>query len=132
MNKVIARYGDGRLLKGFTNDFMPGKEEFHITPEGVPTGTAPTPVQREELKALFFVKDFEGDPSHDERKNFDDVRTVSGRKIRVEFSDGEVLIGTTLGYQRGRPGFFIESVDDESNILRCFVVTSATKSISFV
>ena len=132
MNKVVARYVDGRMLKGFTNDFTPAKDEFHITPEGAAMGDPPVPVKREELKALFFVKDFEGDPKHDEKKDFDASRTGSGRKIRVLFNDGEELIGTTLGYQRGRPGFFLESVDKESNIQRCYVVTGATKDVSFV
>jgi hypothetical protein len=34
MNKVVARYVDGRMLKGFTSDFNPSKDEFHVTPDG--------------------------------------------------------------------------------------------------
>jgi Family of unknown function (DUF6982) len=97
MNKVIARYVSGRMLKGFTNDFTPNKDSFHITEDGTPVGTPPVGVKREELKALFFVRDFSGNPAHDERKEFDPSRPMSGRKIRVVFKDGEILIGTTLG-----------------------------------
>lgn len=132
VNKVIARFLDGRMLKGFTNDFNPGRDSFHITEEGQPRGTAPIKVMRESMKAVFFVKDFEGNPAHQEKKDFSSTRVAGGRRIRVVFKDGEVLIGTTLGYQRGRPGFFLESVDDESNTLRCYVVASATSDISFV
>ena len=130
MNKVIARYADGRMLKGFTSDFNPAKDQFHVTPvEEGGVNAVPIKVLREELKALFFVKDFAGNPAHDEKKEFDSARALSGRKLRVQFNDGEVLIGTTLGYQPGRPGFFLESVDDESNIERCYVVSGSTSDV---
>ena len=131
MNKVIARFVDGRLLKGFTSDFNPAKDSFHLTEEA---SVSPTPriVRRDELKALFFVKDFAGNPRHREKKNFEPNRAVTGRRVHVLFRDGEILIGTTLGYQKGRPGFFLESVDEESNILRAYIVTAATKEIRFL
>lgn len=132
MNKVVARYVDGKILKGVTNDFNPAKDQFHITPEGAPVSAAPVLIKRDDLKALFFVKNFAGNPQHHEKKDFDPAQRAVGRKIRVVFQDGEILIGTTAGYQRGRPGFFLESVDDESNILRCYVVTGATREIAFV
>jgi hypothetical protein len=132
MNRVVARFVDGRMLKGFTNDFTPAKDQFHITPEGATAGDAPKLVRRDELKALFFVKSFDGNPDHDEKKDFADVRASSGRRIRVLFNDGEEFFGTTLGYQPGRPGFFLEPVDSESNSERCYVVTSATNDVSFV
>lgn len=131
MHKVIARFTDGRLLKGFTSDFNPIKDSFHLAENGASSDAAPVTVQREGLKALFFVKDFDGNPSHEEPKEFDQAKTISGRKIRVTFKDGEVLIGTTLGYQKNRPGFFLESVDEESNIDRCYVVASATEAVAF-
>jgi hypothetical protein len=132
MIKIVARFVDGRILKGFTNDFTPGKDQFHMTPDGAAAGSVPVTVKREELKAVFFVKDFKGNPDHKEKKEFDPSRPAAGRKIKVVFKDGEMLIGTTLGYQRGRPGFFLESVDSESNMGRCYVVTSATREIAFV
>ena len=131
MNKVIARFTDGRLLKGFTNDFNPNKDAFHLSEDGA-TQAAPQKIRRDDLKALFFVKDFAGNPKHEEKKDFDPNRAHTGRRIRVEFRDGEVLIGTTLGYQKGRPGLFLESVDAESNIERCYVVIAATKDVQFV
>jgi hypothetical protein len=131
MQKVIARFTDGHLLKGFTSDFNPVKDSFHLSEDGAPGDTTPVVVQREGLKALFFVRDFAGNANHDEAKDFDPGQRVNGRKIRVTFKDGEVLIGTTLGYQKNRPGFFLESVDEESNIERCYVVTSATEKVTF-
>jgi hypothetical protein len=57
---------------------------------------------------------------------------VVGRKIRVDFQDGETLTGTTQGYDPSRPGFFVIPADAGSNNERCFVVTRATAQVSFV
>ena len=128
--KVVVRYQDGRILKGFTNNFLPTKELFHLTPADAPPGTKPAEVRTGELKAIFFVKDFAGKPQHADRKEFDQAKLPIGRKIKVVFKDGELLVGTTQGYQPGRPGFFVLPVDPQSNIERCFVVTAATQDVS--
>lgn len=132
MNRVVARYSDGHILKGETSDFLPNKELFHVIPTSQPGAKGPVAVKVGELKAVFFVKDLEGDPRHMERKSFDPARPPAGRKIRVVFMDGEVLLGTTQGYQPGRPGFFIVPADEGSNIERCYVVSASASSIDFV
>ncbi len=132
MNKVVAHFTDGRILKGFTNDFVPAKDHFHVTTVGVLGGPKSLDILRADLKALFFVKDFKGDPKHADVNTFDSSRPSAGRKIRVLFEDGEILVGTTQGYQPGRPGLFVEPADHESNILRCYVVSTATTEISFL
>jgi hypothetical protein len=132
MNRVVARFADGRLVKGMTADFVPAKDLFHVTPAMTPPGTKPLEIRTSDLKALFFVKDFGGDPDYTERKEFDPSRPVAGRRIRVVFEDGEVLVGVTQGYQPGRPGFFLEPADPRSNNERCYVVTAATRTVAFI
>ena len=132
MNKVVARYVDGHMLKGFTADFVPTKEQFHITLADAPAGSSPVAVQVKELKALLFVKDLVGNRRDRDRNQFDPVRPPVGRKIKVIFKDGEVMIGTTQGYQPGRAGFFLVPADPEANTERCYVVTAATVSITFI
>lgn len=97
MNKVVARFADGRIIKGTTTDFAPGKEIFHVTEANTPAGQKPVEIFMKDLKALFFVKDFEGDPQHVTRNEFDPGHPPAGRKIKVVFKDGEVLAGTTTG-----------------------------------
>lgn len=132
MNKVVARFTDGRLLKGMTADFFPNKDQFHLTEATAPAGTPPMEIQTAELKALFFVKEFEGRLDYRELKDFDPAHPKAGRRIRAEFDDGEVLVGTTQGYQPGRHGFFLEPADPGSNNLRCYVVAAAAKEIRFL
>ena len=89
-------------------------------------------VHLKDLKALFFVKDLVGDAQRVDSNDFDPTRPPIGRKLRVEFKDGEILVGSTAGYQPGPPGFFLVHADLGSNMERCYIVTAATKQVSFV
>jgi len=131
-NKIVARYQNGRVMKGFTNDFMPGREFLHLLPPDGQPETKPFPINIPELKAIFFVKDFHGDSQYKEIKVFDEKKPVSARKIRVLFKDGELLMGTTQGYQLGRQGFFVFPADPMDNNERCYVISSATKEVRFI
>jgi hypothetical protein len=131
-SKIVVRYQDGRVKKGFTSDFLPHKDLFHLVPMDSPPSVRPIVVSFRELKAVFFVKDFTGNPRYQDKKTFDSTRPAPGRKIQVVFKDQETLIGTTHGYEPGRSGFFIIPSDPDSNIDRCFVVSAATQEVSFL
>jgi hypothetical protein len=132
MHRVIARFQDGRTLHGFTNDFLPAKDHFHLFSAEHPAGTKPIEIHVAELKALYFVKSFEGDPKHLEVVNSAAAKAGAGRGIRVTFKDGDIIVGKTQGYDRSRPGFFVVPVDHGSNTERCFVVTAATREVVFL
>jgi len=132
MNRVVARFTDGSMVKGLTNDFAPDRALFHVNVDGTSPVSRAKEISTSGLKALYFVKDLAGDPKHDERKEFDQSQRTIGRKIRVIFEDGEELVGTTQGYQPGRPGFFLVPADPMSNIDRCYIVSNATKNIAFI
>lgn len=131
-NKIVVRYQDGRLLKGITNDFFPNKDLFHLVPMDAPPGSKPLELRTTDLKAVFFVKGFGGNPDYNDKKEFDPAKSSVGRKIRVVFKDGELMVGTTNGYQPDRPGFFVMPADTNSNTERCFVVISATQEVSLI
>jgi hypothetical protein len=134
MNKVVARFASGRMVKGVTADFFPGRETFHVNVASAtaPSGSETVEVRMEDLKAVFFVRDLVGNPLHVRQKEFDLARPQPGRRIRVVFSDGEVFVGTTQGYQPGRQGFFVVPVDREGYTERCYVLTASTREVSFV
>lgn len=131
-NKVVIRYEDGRIQKGITNDFFPNKESFHVMSAGTAPGAKPLDIRVSELKAVFFVHEFGGIPGYEDKKEFEAGKPVTGRKIRVLFKDGEVLVGTTNGYQPDRPGFFVVPADPKSNVERCYVVTRATREVTLI
>ena len=130
LNKVVARFVDGRVVKGSTSDFSPAKDTFHVVPNDC--GQKPVQVLVRQLKAVFFVRDLAGNPRHEERKEFDLAKPPTGRKIKVEFKDGELLVGTTQGYQPERSGFFLVPADATANNERCYILASAVKKVSFI
>lgn len=129
MNKVVARFTGGNMIKGTTNDFFSGKDVFHVNVLNAPADEKPFEIHTKDLKALFFVKDFRGNPHYVNRNEFDQKKPTIGLKIMVEFNDGEVLVGTSTEYQPGRSGFFIIPADTGTNNDLCYVVVAATKEI---
>ena len=126
---VVARFLDGRVLKGTTHDFAPNKPTLHL--HGVSdTSERGLIVPIGSLKALFFVKSYEGDAKHVE--DLDVAHAAGqGRKIIVTFTDGEVIAGFTTGYARDKQGFFVVPADPESNNTRIYVVTASVKKIAW-
>jgi len=129
--KVVVRYSCGRVIKGFTEDFFPAKKLFHLTPVDNPCGE-PIEVSIEDLKAIFIVLDFVGHPLYKERKKYIEEEKPSGKKVEVTFIDGEVLVGSTLGYDPKRQGFFIFPADPKSNNIRVYVVSSVVKKVRYL
>jgi len=129
--KVVVRYVDGRLVKGTTQDFFPNKDRFHLRPDTT-NPEEPSEILIRDLKAVFFVKDFTGNQEYNERKEYGNGDTAQGRKVEVLFIDGEKLVGSTLGYDPNRLGFFLFPVDPESNNIRVFAVTASVKSVRYI
>jgi hypothetical protein len=129
--KIVARYVDGRVAKGLSQDFFPNKDRFHISPADKPSAET-VEILLKQLKAVFFVRDFVGDSEYNERKEYVEGEKLSGRKIEITFKDGEVLVGTTLGYDPTRPGFFLFPADPKSNNVRVFAVTTSVKKVRFL
>jgi hypothetical protein len=126
--KVVVAYLDGRRLKGYTNDFSPVRDQFFLFPEGVDPkpGDRGTPVRVAELKAVFFVKDFAGNP---DRREAPDVSQLLGKKIEVTFADGEKLIGSSVAYNPKNLGFFMQAASSADNNERIFVINRNVKQV---
>ena len=84
----------------------------------------------EDLKAIFFVKDFEGNKNH--KDNYSDEIAAGGRKIKVVFFNCETVVGYTLAYSPDRQGFFMAPADLQGNNERIFVVKSASEKIELL
>lgn len=126
---VVARFLDGKVLKGTTRDFVPTRGEFHVLPDG--NERAPVKVALASLKAIFFVKSFIGSKEHVENKDVAQARGT-GRRVLVTFKDGETVAGFTVGYAADRPGFFVIPSDPASNNLRVFVVNASVDRVDFI
>ena len=122
-NRVVARCLDGATLRGTTIDFSPTRRHFRLN-----DGRDTIEVDLAQLKALFFVKDFGGNAGYNDKKGFF-ARQNNGKKVIVEFKDGEVLFGYTLSHTSLGFGFFVFPGDPDSNNEKIFVVHASTQSV---
>lgn len=132
-HKIVLRYVDGKVDKGYSQDFNPTRPFFHFqkhSPDA--SDNQPLMIEMKDLKAVFFVKIFEGNQDYKKRKEFIPSDRPQGRKVEVTFVDDEVIQGSTVGYDPQRLGFFLYPADSDGNNLRIYVVTSAVKHFRFL
>ena len=125
-NRVVAKFRDNSIVKGQTNNFLPNKTFFHLQQ----VGGGQIEVHIEDLKAIFFVKNYDGAKDH--KKAYNDKVPGGGRKIQVKFLDGETIVGYTTGYSPDRPGFYIVPADLKGNNERIFIVKTATEKVEML
>lgn len=126
-NKVVVAFLDGRRLKGYVFNFSALRDAFRVFPEDTSHQQEGTNVSVKDLKAVFFVKDFGGNPEYHESDVI--TRLEHGRKIEVQFGDGEITVGFTEGYNPKKLGFFVFPADPHSNNLRVFVVNQNVRNV---
>jgi hypothetical protein len=131
-SKIVVRYQNGKILKGYTQNFFPNKPTFHVNLRVTAGSGNLVEVNIEDLKAVFFVRDFLGNAKHVERKKLVPGDRPPGRLMEVTCKDGEVMVGTTTGYDPKRPTFFLFPIDPSTNNVRIFMVTSAVRTARFL
>jgi hypothetical protein len=126
VNKIVVHDKIGNVLKGTTADFLPKRPLFHLAIGGI-HGEEIKEILIANLKAVFFVKDFEGDKNRQEATGLDNL--PAGKKIQAQFKDGEVVAGYTHVLNMDQPGFFLIPADPQSNNERIFVVFSSLSQL---
>ncbi len=124
-NKIVLRFINGNIWKGQTSDFHPNIKRFHIQQ----LNGEIVEVDVNQLKAIFFIKDFDGNKNH--LKHYNDLISGAGRMIQVTFFDGECISGYTQGYSPDRQGFFVIPADLKGNNERIFVIISSTAKVVY-
>jgi hypothetical protein len=129
--KVVAATLEGERIRGFIFDFSPVKEICRVFPTERAKADEAREIHMRKLKALFFIKEFT-EPKGEKANPNEFTGVVHGRKIQVEFSDGELLMGSTEGYAPNRLGFFLFPANSSSNILRVFVINANVKEVKWI
>jgi hypothetical protein len=126
-NAVVAHYLDGHLVKGSSLDVDPARAACHIRTPSRET----IEVKLAELKALFFVRSLDGDPSRPRGASLDptDPRARGAHKVELQFADGERLVGLTGRFPPVRPFFFVLPADGNGNNVRILVNRAAVLRI---
>ena len=110
---VLVKYLDGRMIRGKTLN-IGDRQTFHfITEEG---DQLEIPIRF--LKAVFFLKSESGHPEK--------TKARYGKKLLVQFSDGEEITGTSFDYNDDKDHFFLFPLDKKDNNERILVNRRAT------
>ncbi len=130
LSKVVVGFLNGDRLKGYVYDFSGLEESFNLLPQENPLQGQEIKIAMKDLKAVFFVWEFTGDPQcHD---SLHAHIPSDGRTIELTFADGEKIVGRTEGYHSQRIGFFLYPTDPKGNNIRIYVVTRNTRQVRLV
>lgn len=140
LERSVVRLNDGSLLKGYLKDFSPDREKVLL--REAETDEVHT-LSTGDMKAVFFVKSFEGDYDYKDRKSFG-IRKPTGNRVFVKFKDGERLVGFVDGkvpWEKGfflsrrkneGKGFFLLPADEDTNNIKVFVISSSVDDVTVV
>jgi len=122
--KIIVAFFDGRRLKGYSFNFSALKDSFDLFPEEAPL-QYPAKVAMEDAKAVFFVKDFAGNPGYEES-----LVEAHRPNVEITFVDDEKVVGVAQEYDPQKLGFFLIPRDPNSNNICIFVVNRGVLEIN--
>jgi len=113
--RLVVRYADGRILKGTSYTIDMDSRGFYVDPRDSSTdGSQPVFVRFADLKAVFFVRDFEGKYSDKEQHQ---EWLPEGHEVTVKFKDNEVIEGYALKtYDDRAPRFHLIPKEPGNNI----------------
>lgn len=130
LGKVVVRTRDGEAIRGFSSEkYITGEEVKMISTDGSESARATG-----DLKAIFFVKDFQGDSEYDEIQFFEKQPKNAWAWVRVRFYDDEVIEGRVRNSINllHNDGFFLWPSDEEANNEVIFILKVALKDFEIL
>lgn len=124
--QVVVAFLDGRRVRGYVFGFSALRDKCTVFPSPQAQAGQGEDVNLMDLKGIFFIKE----PGEGETPAA--TGAAHGRKLEVQFSDGERLPGKTEGYSPDRLGFFMVPEDPGGKILRIFVVNKNVKKVTWL
>lgn len=108
LNKLVVKFQNGEIVKGWTTDFKADKDYFYLRPLEE-YGKKPIEIAMPSLKAVFFVKDFIGNKDYKKVRTFNvDLKiSQSQRELIIFFKDRENLYVISRIYGKYKLGFFV-------------------------
>ena len=113
--RLVVRYANGRILKGTSYTIDIESRGFYVDPKDAALdGSQPVFVKFSELKAVFFVRDFDG--KYDDKEQHPEW-FPEGHEMTVKFKDEEVIEGYALKtYDDDSPRFHLIPKELGNNI----------------
>jgi hypothetical protein len=118
--QIVVRYLDGRIIKGTPSTWDIESEGFGLLPrDALPGSIEETYVSFRDLKAVYFVRDFDGLLG---RKVISQKTQFRGVHMELTFHDGEEVEGyTSEAYTDEQARFYFFPADQSGNIISILV-----------
>jgi len=131
--KVVIHSRKGEVFHGFADRPSLESEKGDFIEVTQKTGK-PKKFRRSDLKAVFFVKDFKGNPKYEAVRFFDKEPQNPMVWVRLEFFDGEQIEGkvpNNLDILKS-DGFFLWPADQYTNNEAVYVVKSSLSKLTIL
>lgn len=125
--KLEVRFRDGKIVKGTTYKLDTQSLGFYLVPLEPTDEAERMNIYFSDIKAIYFVRDFEGklDPSE-----ADGQYVAEGQDVRVALPDGEIIEGRALHrFDPTCERFFMVPKEGDTNIISILIEMSALKGI---
>jgi PilZ domain len=128
--RIVARFDDGRLLRGFCRDFLPigGAVNVWALPDAPQHARISIPVHR--LRAIDFLDESAINAGSQIRTDILEEGRSDAENLIVTFRDGQVLTGT-LEHHEPEVGFFL-TLDAPNQEGRTFVFSHAIDRVELL
>ncbi len=130
LGKVVLHTREHKIHRGFSKKEFIGKN-VRILDENGNESTFPL----KDLKAVFFVKEFNGDPAYDEVLFLKKNTHRPWLWVHVEFEDGETIEGKIRNSEEiinGSDGFFVWISDEYSNSESVYIVKNSIRKFKIM
>lgn len=130
LGKVVVHTREHKIHRGFSKKEFIG-DDVRVLDESGNESTFPL----KNLKAIFFVKEFNGDPAYDEVLFLRKEKPRPWLWVHIEFEDGEKIEGKIKNSEEiinGSKGFFIWISDEYANSESVFVVKGSIRKFKIM
>jgi len=110
-SQVVVKFLDGRLQKGWIDDFRPQSGKVVIK-----SAEGKNEIILSGLKAIFFLREPTAIPVREE------TLKPGGTKVQVLFADGEEITGYTYAFKHQEEGFFLYPILKMDSNERIYVI----------
>jgi hypothetical protein len=129
--QIVVKFVDGRILKGTPASWDIETAGFNLLPrDALPGSTEEIYVQFADLKAVYFVRDFDGQIG---KKIVSPSTQIRGLHLKLTFHDGEEMGGfTSEGYSPSSARFYFFPADQSGNTISLVVERQHLKKLEVV
>jgi len=122
-HKLVIQTKAGSVVRGYLKSQSLARGKLYVTT----LESQDIAVDVEKLKAIFFVRDFDGDKKYFEQKLLEEEPERKGLRVRIRFEDNETMEGVTDNSLEliQSPGFFFWPADAGANNALIYIVKSA-------